>query len=130
MVASESAEGGRLSGEAPERGMGEEVFYRYMSDAERKVVEETGMLRGGRGAGREASYWTDEVYDSAALAKARLALGRPPEVRLAFRITSGPRLVIDGERVLPHEGEPGGALEWMTTDAVEVEVIGYVYFND
>ncbi len=107
-----------------------EVFYRYMGVAERKVVEDTNMLRGGRGAGTEETYWTDEAFGSATEAQARLALRGVPRVRLAFTITNDPELLLEGARVRPDEGQPGGGTEWMSRDAVEVEVIGYVDLDD
>ena len=119
----------RLSEGSSAQGVGE-VFYRYMSDKERKVVEDTGMLRGGRGAGLEETHWTDEVYWSAAEAQARLALGDPPEVRLAFRIVGEPVLLKDGQAVAPDGDQPGGGTEWMTREIVEVEVIGYANLDD
>lgn len=96
------------------------TFYRYASRAEAEAVLETGLLRGGRPG---STYWTDERYESAADAKGLLALGDLPEVRLAFRIRNAPGLVVDGLEVEPDEGEPGGGTEWMTLDAVEVEVM-------
>lgn len=101
------------------------TFYRYMSRQEADAVGKTGMLRGGRGAGVEETYWTDQLYDSAREAKARLSLGRLPEVRVAFTIRNTPRLLNEGAPVEPDEGEPGGGTEWSTLDAVEVEVIVY-----
>lgn len=103
----------------------EKIYYRYMSRREADAVEKTGMLRGGRGAGVEETYWTDGLYGSAREAKARLSLGRPPEVRVAFTIRNTPRLLEEGAQVEPDEGEPGGGTEWSTLDAVEVEVIAY-----
>lgn len=100
------------------------TYYRYMSRAEAEAVGETGFLRGGRGAGFEETYWTDEVYASAPEAKARLALRSLPELRVAFRIVNTPALLLDSVRVSPSEREPGGGTEWMTLDAVEVEVTG------
>lgn len=100
----------------------EKTFYRYMSEGEVEAVRRTGLLRGGRGAGFEETYWTDELYNSAFEAKAQLALQRPPEVRVAFRITNTPRLLLEGTEVAPGAGEMGGGTEWMSVDAVEVEV--------
>ena len=101
----------------------EKIYYRYMSRREADAVEKTGMLRGGRGAGVDETYWTDEIYGSAREAKARLSLGRQPEVRVAFTIRNTPRLLNEGAQVEPDEGEPGGGTEWSTLDAVEVEVM-------
>lgn len=47
------------------------VFYWYMSRAEVKAVERTGLLRGGR-PGR--TYWTDEHHERAEEAQSELAL--------------------------------------------------------
>lgn len=100
----------------------ETTYYRYMSRAELEAVQKTGRLRGGRGAGFEETYWTDEFFTSALEAKSRLALLRPPEVRVAFRIINAPTLLFEGAEVRPGAGEPGGGTEWMSLDAVEVEV--------
>ena len=92
-----------------------------MSEEEARVVEREGLLRGGRPG---QTYWTDELYETAAEAKSLLALNDPPEVRLAFTIKNEPALERDGTEVDAHQGERGGGTEWMTTDKVEVEVIG------
>lgn len=91
-----------------------------MSEAEAEAVGKTGLLRGGR-PGR--TYWTDRRYERAREAKSLLALRARPEVRMEFRIINKPRLAVEGNRVKPAEDEPGGGVEWMTLDAVEVEVI-------
>lgn len=95
-------------------------FYRYMSRAELRAIEQTGMLRGGI---RGRTHWSTDFYETAADAKSRLALGRAPEVRVQFRITNEPRLRRRGDTVDPSMGEPGGGSEYMTTDKVYVEVI-------
>ena len=86
---------------------------------------EYGDVAGRSGVGVEETFWTDEVYGSAAEAKGRLSLTLAPEVRAAFTIRNEPVLRKDGDVVEPDEGEPGGGTEWSTFDAVEVEVIGY-----
>ncbi len=91
-----------------------------MSRAEAEAVGETGFLRGGWPG---ETYWTDQRYESAVEAGARLALRRPPEVRMTFIILSGPKLERDGARVRPAYDEPGGGTEWTTLELVEVEVI-------
>ncbi|MGH3144493.1 MAG: hypothetical protein ACRDTR_01700 [Rubrobacter sp.] len=108
--------------ERSERHLSEErrVFYRYMSRAEAEAVVTTGLLRGGR---RGRTYWTDERYEAGRQAKARLALGEPPEIRFAFTIVNDPRLDLEGSTVRPDMDEPGGGLEWMTRERVRVEVI-------
>ena len=82
------------------------VFYRYMSQAEVEAVVRTGKLRGGR-PGR--TYWATDLYESATEAKSRLALEHLPEVRLEFRITNEPGLLLAGTRVEPDEDEPAAA---------------------
>ncbi len=94
--------------------------YRYMSRAEAEAVARTGMLRGGR-PGR--TYWTDERYESSREAKRSLALKQRPQVRMEFRITNEPKLILAGARVRATGDEPGGGIEYVTLDAVEVEVI-------
>lgn len=99
----------------------QKIYYRYMSEKEAGVVEEEGLLRGGLPG---ETYWTDERYGTAAEAKSRLALKALPEVRLAFTIKNDPALEREGTRVGALDDEPGGGMEWMTTEKVEVEVIG------
>jgi hypothetical protein len=41
------------------------VFYRYVSEEEVRVIEQTGMLRGGRGAGVDATFFTEDIYATA-----------------------------------------------------------------
>jgi len=91
-----------------------------MSRAEAEAVLRTGKLRGGR-PGR--TYWTEERCESAREAKRRLALATLPEVRLRFTITNEPHLRRAGDVVEPSEDEPGGGSEWVTLEAVEVEVL-------
>lgn len=95
-------------------------FYRYMSRAELRAVEETGMLR-GRLPGR--TYWTTDLYTTTRQAKSHLALSTLPEVRVEFRITNEPVLRRAADTVEPSMGEPGGGSEYMTTEKVSVEVI-------
>lgn len=101
-----------------------EVYYRYMSRSEAWAVGEPGQegyLRGGR-AGE--THWTDERFESAAEAKARLSLERRPEIRMRFTIFEWPaRMEKEGSAVAPVHGEPGGGAEWMTHERVKVVVL-------
>jgi hypothetical protein len=96
------------------------AFYRYMSRSEAEAVLRTGMLRGGR-PGR--TYWTEDRYETTGEAKRRLALAALPEVRMRFTIRNDPHLRRAGDTVESSDDEPGGGTEWMTLEAVEVEVI-------
>ncbi len=89
-----------------------------MSRAEAEAVMRIGL--GGR-PGR--TYWTGECYESAGQAKSLLALKYRPEVRMEFRITNDPKLLRDRTLVAPDYDEPGGAAEYVTLEAVEVEVV-------
>lgn len=84
------------------------------------MVLSSGKLRGGR-PGR--THWTEDHYESAREAKRRLALATLPEVRMEFTITNSPHIRRMGDVVEPVDDEPGGGTEWMTLEAVEVEVI-------
>ncbi len=96
------------------------IFYRYMSLAEAEAARRTGLLRGGR-PGR--TYWTDERYENAQEAGDRLALEERPEVRLRFTIRNDPELALEGARVRPRHGRPGGGTKWVALGRVEVEVL-------
>lgn len=99
------------------------TFYRYVSAKELEVIRESGKLRGGKGAGIEKTYWTEDLYHGAAQALDRLALPRPPEYRVAFIITNEPEVLLRGSAVEATEDRPGGATEWMSRQAVEVEIV-------
>lgn len=101
-------------------GLGERVFYRYMSRAEAEAVQRTGFLRSGVPG---EVFWTTDHYQSVQEAKSRMSLIHTPEVRLAFRIINEPRLIREGSEVEPEFGEPGGGTEWMSEERVAVEVI-------
>ncbi len=98
----------------------EKTFYRYMSRAELRAIEETSMLRGGI---RGRTHWSTDRYATAREAKSRLALGRLPEIRVEFRITNEPHLIREGDAVEPAMEEPGGGTEYLTTEQVYVEVV-------
>ena len=53
----------------------------------------------------------------------RLALEERPEVRLRFTIRNDPELALQGARVRPRHGRPGGGTEWVALGRVEVEVL-------
>lgn len=59
------------------------TFYRYVDATELSDIETSHLLR-VRPTGPK--YWTDERYDSAQLAQARLALRNRPEQRVAFSL--------------------------------------------
>ena len=65
--------------------LAEGVFYRYVSRTEEEAIGKTGMLRGGR-PGR--TYWTEEFYETAAEAKAKLALADVGARRCGLRLES------------------------------------------
>lgn len=104
----------------PEQTAKGKVFYRNMSKAEYEAVKATGLLRGGRPG---ETYFTDQRFRSAEQAKDRLSLEQKPEVQVQFRVTSDPKLVRGGTRVKAANGGRGGGREYMTGDAVKVEVI-------
>lgn len=113
-----------MSEREAERTTEGEVFYRYMSKGEARAVGEAGeegYLRGGRDG---ETHWTDERYETAAEAKARLSLERRPELRMRFTILEWPaRMEKEGSAVAPTHGEPGGGAEWMTHEKVKVVVL-------
>ena len=101
----------------------ERTFYRYVSREELEVIRSTGKLRGGKGAGLERTYWTEDLYRSAAQARDLLALSQAPHYRVAFIITNDPEVSIRGDTVEETPYRPGGGTEWMSWQAVEVELI-------
>ncbi len=97
--------------------------FRYMSKAELKAIKESdgaGFLRGGR-AGE--TYFTKDLYKSAAKAAQRLGLVSTPELRVEFKIQNNPTILKNGTKVLPLNGLSGGGAEFMTLDPVKIRLI-------
>jgi hypothetical protein len=96
--------------------------FRYMSQAELEAVQSTGLLRGGR-AGE--TFFTKDLYKSAASAQNRLALPSSPMLRVEFQILNNPTLLRNGTKVLPANGMMGKGAEFMTLDPVKVRLINW-----
>ena len=96
--------------------------FRYMSQAELEAVQSTGLLRGGR-AGE--TFFTKDLYKSAASAQNRLALPSSPALRVEFEILNNPTLLRNGTKVLPANGMMGKGAEFMTLDPVKVRLINW-----
>jgi len=100
--------------------------FRYMSQAELKAIQETGYLRGGLSG---ETYFTKDLYKSAAKAQSRLSLGSSPALRVEFEILNNPTLLRNGTKVLPANGMIGRGAEFMTTDLVKVRLINWQPFR-
>jgi len=96
--------------------------FRYMSQAELKAIQETGYLRGGWSG---ETYFTKDLYKSAAKAQSRLSLGSSPALRVEFEILNNPTLLRNGTKVTPLNGMFGGGSEFMTLDPVKVRLINW-----
>jgi hypothetical protein len=96
--------------------------FRYMTEGELKAIQETGLLRGGR---EGETFWTKDLYKSAAKAQNRLALPNAPKLRVEFEILNDPTLLQNGTKVLPANGMIGGGAEFMTLDPVKVKLINW-----
>ena len=75
-----------------------------MSQAELEAVQSTGLLRGGR-AGE--TFFTKDLYKSAASAQNRLALPGSPALRVEFQILNNPKMLLNGTKVQPLNGMMG-----------------------
>jgi hypothetical protein len=93
-----------------------------MTAGELGAIKQTGMLRGGR-AGE--TFFTKDLYGSAASAQNRLALPSTPTLRVEFKILNSPTLLRNGTKVLPADGMMGKGSEFMTLDPVKVELINW-----
>ena len=101
--------------------MGNQVYYRAMSAAELKAIQNTGYLRGGNPGD---TYFTNNRYTSASAAQRSLSLEHRPEHMVEFRIINNPNIVggPTGTTVTPKYGQPGGGIEFYSTNAVQVEI--------
>lgn len=97
---------------------GRSSFYRYTSGQELQVIRDSGLLRGGNPG---TTYMTTDGYDSAAAARSRLALPGTPEYRIRFNVINSPS-IFGPSFAVPMYGQPGGGVEYRTTNIVQVEL--------
>lgn len=105
---------------AASRGSG--TAFRYMSEAELSAIKQSGMLRGGKPG---ETFFTKDLYKSAASAQNRLALPNTPTIRVEFKIMNNPTLQLTGSKVKAANGMMGKGAEFMTTDPVKVQLINW-----
>ena len=103
-------------------GRGNGSYYRYMSEAEYKAVQETGYLRGGNAG---TTYFTNTKYNSAATAQSQLSLPNMPQYMVEFRIINNVD-VIGGTVVAPDFGQLGGGIEFWSKNPVQVQIINAI----
>jgi hypothetical protein len=96
--------------------------YRYMTEAELKAVQETGMLRGGR---QGKTYFTKDLFKSGLKAQQRLSLPTIPTIRAEFQVQNEIRLLNNGTKVFPLPGLIGRGSEFMSADKVMVKLINW-----
>ncbi|RYZ45533.1 MAG: hypothetical protein EOP49_25055 [Sphingobacteriales bacterium] len=108
---------GAKAGENAAKG-GKEIVYRWMSRAELKSTQETGLLRGGR---EGTHYVTDAANSDPLRARMRSALPQTPEVRVKIEVPGGTLSV--PSRVKPDFNMPGGGMERTATGNVPVNIL-------
>ena len=96
--------------------------FRYMGEDELQAIKDTGMLRGGR---EGETFFTKDLYKSAASAQNRLSLGDTPSFRVEFEIINKPSLLLNGTKILPLNTMMGKGSEFMTLDKVMVKLINW-----
>ncbi|QIV93864.1 RHS repeat domain-containing protein [Allofrancisella frigidaquae] len=94
-----------------------ETVQRWMSKAELKATEETGLLRGGR-AGKH--YVTDSANNNPLRARQRSALDNTPEVKVTMDVPKGK--FSSPSRVEPMFDMPGGGMERIATGNIPVNI--------
>lgn len=119
-AAHEGASALRMTGSASGAAAKETVtVQRWMSKAELKATQETGLLRGGRDG---THYVTDAANADPLRARQRLALDRTPEVRATLEVPGS--ALSTSSRVNPKYNMPGGGMERTATGNVPVRIIG------
>ena len=71
------------------------------------------------------TFFTKDLYKTAAKAQNRLALPTSPSLRVEFQILNNPTLLRNGTKVLPTYGMMGKGSEFMTLDFVKVKIINW-----
>jgi len=95
-----------------------ETVYRWMSKAELKATQRTGLLRGGRNG---THYVTDAANRDPLRARMRTSLPNTPEVRVKLEVPAG--TFSSPSRVEPAFNMPGGGMERTATGNVPVNVL-------
>lgn len=91
----------------------DELYYRYVSEQEKKEIEQTAMLRGGRPG---QTFFTTDRYETAQEAHDKLALPARPDYRIQFTISSSAPIFgpedVTGKVDLEGQWRPGGGKRW------------------
>ena len=106
----------KVAGKAAKSG-GTETVQRWMSKAELKVTQETGLIRGGRDG---VHYVTDAANSSAKRARQRTSLDTTPEVRVTMDVPAG--TFSSPTKVLPKHRMPGGGSERTATGKISATI--------
>ncbi len=117
---SSTAEGAAISGAAAAGAAKETVtVQRWMSQAELKATQESGLRRGGRDG---THYVTDAANADPLRARQRLALPQTPQLRATMQV---PKDALSApSKVEPAFNMPGGGKERTATGNVPAEVTG------
>jgi RHS repeat-associated protein len=94
-----------------------ETVQRWMSRAELKATQDTGLLRGGRDG---THYITDATNSNAKRARQRSALPQTPEVKVTLDVPKG--RFSQSSRVEPAFNMPGGGMERTATGNIPVMI--------
>ncbi len=109
----------RLVGSGAEDAAGGTVtVQRWMSTAELKATQQTGLLRGGRNG---THYVTDAANADPLRARQRLALPQTPEVRVTMEVPAD--VLSAPSKITPAFNMPGGGMERTATGDVPVRII-------
>jgi RHS repeat-associated protein len=100
------------------KNTGTETVQRWMSKAELKATEKTGLLRGGRDG---THYVTDSANSNALRARQRSALQQTPEVKVTLEVPKGK--FSPPSKVEPAFNMPGGGMERTATGNIPVKII-------
>jgi RHS repeat-associated protein len=95
-----------------------ENVVRVMSKAELSATKSTGLVRGGR---EGTHYATTAASNDAKRATQRLALPKPPQVKVTLQVPKG--TFSQPTKVKPANGMPGGGVERKATGKIPAKVI-------
>jgi RHS repeat-associated protein len=99
-------------------GNGVTTFNRYMSAGELKAINNTSFLRGGDPGD---TFFTTDVYTTVSEAQQGLSLKNLPDYGVSFQIINDP-IISEPQTVLPKFLQPGGGIEYWTSNPVLVSI--------
>ncbi|WP_372519389.1 hypothetical protein [Candidatus Ruminimicrobiellum ovillum] len=99
--------------------LNKENLFRYISKEEFAFIKENNLISSFSGE----NYFTNKYYSNAIDAQQKLALPTTPDFGINFKIINNPNITKQYNIVEPKFSMPGGGIEFMSQDKIEIKII-------